>query len=319
MTFTCDNRYQAILVGLDDVEKLKSMVPIRGVITDVWVEEATETEQDSIRQLYKRQRGGSPLIKKRLTMTFNPIVQSHWIYQQYFSKLAWADDQTEHWSPELSILKTWYIHNRFLTPDDVQDLLNEEDPYYRAVYTFGNWGVLGNVIFRNWRVEDLSHMTAQFVNRKHGLDFGFSNDPAAMPCTHYDRAKKTIYIYAELYERGLTNDLLATEVKMLIGKDYVRCDSAEPKSIAELQMYGVNAQAAAKGKDSVLHGIQWLQQQVIIIDVNCVNAKNEFQQHKWKEDKDGNVMRVPVDKFNHIIDGMRYAYEEESSGGLRVY
>ncbi len=99
---------------------------------------------------------------------------------------------------------------------------------------------------------------------------------SALSVTHYDRSRKTIYIYDELYERGLTNDVLAQEVKARIGGDYVRCDSAEPKSIAELQMGGVRAIPAEKGKDSVVFGIQWLQQQAIVIDSRCIDARNEF-------------------------------------------
>lgn len=313
LTITCTNGRQVLFGGLDDVEKLKSITPEDGVLTDVWVEEATETSQDSIKQLYKRLRGGDPNIPKRLTLSFNPILLSHWIYQEYFSPIAWADKQTEYHSPDgqLSILKTWYIHNRFLTTDDIYGLENEKDEYYRNVYTFGNWGILGDVIFKNWRVEDLSDMAAQFTNHRHGLDFGFSSDPAAVPVTHYDKNHKTIYIYNELYERGLTNDILATEVLDLIGRQYVRCDSAEPKSIAELQKYGVMALPAEKGKDSVLHGIQWLQQQQIVIDSSCINARNEFQQYQWKKDKDGNAIRQPVTKNDHIIDALRYAYEKD--------
>lgn len=312
MLITCQNDYQIIFAGLDDVEKLKSLIPKKGVLTDVWVEEATETERTSVKQLYKRQRGGDESIPKRLTLSFNPIVQSHWIYEEYFSSTAWADDQTEYRSDELSIQKTWYIHNRFLTADDVRDLENEKDKYYYDVYTLGKWGVLGNVIFTNWSVQDLSGMRQQFTNRRNGLDFGFSSDPAAMPVTHYDRKRRTIYIYNELYERGLTNDVLAEQVLKLIGNDPVTCDSAEPKSIAELQRLGVAAYPAVKGKDSVNHGIQWLQQQTIIIDSSCINSRNEFMQYKWKEDKDGNAIRQPVDKFNHIIDGLRYAYEQDA-------
>jgi phage terminase large subunit len=311
MLVTCANGYQAAFVGLDDVEKIKSIRPAKGVWTDVWVEEATETERDTIKQLYKRQRGGDANTPKRMTLSFNPILQTHWIYETYFAEVAWADDQTEHAGDDLTILKTWYIHNRFLTADDIRDLENESDPYYRAVYTFGNWGVLGHVIFTNWRVEDLAERRRHFVNRRHGLDFGFSSDPAAMPVTHYDRAHKTIYIYDELYERGLTNDLLAAEVLKLIERDLVKCDSAEPKSIAELQQHGVNAQGARKGKDSVLFGIQWLQQQTIVVDKGCIHTRNELQQYHWKEDKDGNAMRQPVDKYNHLIDGLRYAYEDD--------
>lgn len=311
MLITCQNGYQIIFAGLDDAEKLKSLVPAKGVITDIWVEEATETEKSTVKQLYKRQRGGSTGTPKRLTLSFNPILQTHWIYEEYFSKINLTDKQTEYKSQNLSILKSWYIHNRFLTADDVHDLENEGDKYYRDVYTFGNWGVLGNVIFTNWRVEDLSGMLDQFTNRRNGLDFGFSSDPAALSRSHYDKKRKTIYIFAELYELGLTNDVLADELKKICGADRIVCDSAEPKSIAELQQYDVNAAPAQKGKDSVNHGIQWLQQQTIIIDASCVNTKNEFMQYKWKEDAAGHAIRQPVDKNNHLIDGTRYAYEDD--------
>ena len=311
MLITCQNGYQIIFGGLDDVEKLKSIVPAKGSVTDIWVEEATETERATVKQLLKRQRGGDEETPKRLTLTFNPVLQTSWIYTDYFAPLGWADSQTEYTSDTLSILKTWYIHNRFLTPDDIADLENERDEYFRSVYTFGNWGILGDVIFTNWTVEDLSGMQAQFTNRRHGLDFGFSSDPAAVVQTHYDKPRKIIYIYDELYERGLTNDVLADEILKACGKDTVICDSAEPKSVTELRLLGVNALAAKKGKDSVNHGIQWLKQQKIVIDKKCINTQNEFRQYQWKQDKDGNALRQPIDRNNHILDALRYAYEAE--------
>jgi phage terminase large subunit len=310
---TCKaNGHQIIFIGLDDTEKVKSITPAKGVITDIWIEEATEIEEKSLKELYKRQRGGSDDIRKRMILSFNPILQSHFIYTSFFSTIGWADKQTEYNSEELTILKTWYIHNRFLTPDDIKDLTNETDSYYYNVYTLGNWGILGNVIFTNYSVQDLSEMTDQFVNLRCGGDFGFSSDPAALVKSHYDRKKKTIYVYGELYERGLTNDLLAEEVKALFGREVSTFDSSEPKSIEELRRLGCSVLAAKKGKDSVIHGIQWLQQQEIIIDKKCINTINEFQQYKWKEDKDGNAIRQPVDKNNHIIDAIRYAYENDS-------
>jgi phage terminase large subunit len=318
MLITCRNGFQIIFAGLDDAEKLKSLTPAKGAITDIWAEEATECERDTIKQLYKRQRGGDSSIAKRLTMSFNPILQSHWIYEDYFKGISLTDTQTSYQSPDLSILKTWYIHNRFLTPEDVQDLTKETDSYYYQVYTLGNWGVLGNVIFTNWRVEDLSEMREQFTNHRHGLDFGFSSDPAALVVSHYDTKRKTIYIFDELYEKGLTNNLLAAEAVKKIGHGLVICDSSEPKSIRELNDCGINAVGASKGKDSVIYGIQWLQQQTIIVDASCVNMKNELTQYHWKEDKNGVAMRQPIDKHNHLIDALRYAYESESGGALFV-
>jgi phage terminase large subunit len=309
-TITCHNGYQIIFTGLDDVEKLKSITPSKGVITDVWIEEATEIEPAAMKQLDKRLRGGSEGVNKRIIMSFNPILQSHWIYQDYFASIGWADTQTEYHSPELSILKTTYKDNRFLTKQDVARLEGEKDKYYYSVYTLGNWGILGNVIFTNWTVEDLSGMADQFTNHRNGLDFGFSSDPAALWVSHYDRAHKTIYVYDEMYERGLTNDMLAAEIKKRIN-GYVTCDSAEPKSIQELQNAGINAMSAKKGKDSVSFGIQWMQQQRIVIDTKCVNAKNEISTYHWKEDKDGNAMRVPSEKNNHLIDAGRYALEDD--------
>ena len=154
-------------------------------------------------------------------------------------------------------------------------------------------------------------MVDQFTNRRNGLDFGFSSDPAAMPVTHYDTKRKTIYIFKELYETGLTNDLLAERVKDLIGDERVTADSSEPKSIQELNNHGVRAVGAVKGKDSVNFGIDWLKQQTIIVDKSCINTQNELSQYHWKKDAGGNSLKTPVDKNNHLIDALRYAYEND--------
>lgn len=316
---TCHkNKYQILFVGLDDVEKIKSIRPENGAITDIWIEEATETDKNTIKQLLKRQRGGSEDIDKRLIMTFNPIYKTHWIFEDYFSNLGWTDDQVEYHSNELTILKTTYKDNKFLTEGDRKDLENESDSYYYNVYTLGNWGVLGNVIFKNWIVEDLSDMHDQFTNRRNGLDFGYASDPAAVIFTHYDTKKNTIYIFDEFYETGYTNPQLADAIKSTLRFDLVACDSAEPKSIQELVDAGLEAYAVKKGKDSVNFGIQWLQQQKIIIDSKCVNTQNEFSMYKWKEDAGGNALPIPVDKNNHLIDALRYAYEDDMNDNWTI-
>ena len=308
-TVTCENGYQCVFTGLDDVEKLKSITPAKGVFTDAWIEEATETDEKSVAQVQLRQRGGSSEKVKRITFTFNPILQNHWIYEKHFKNIPF--DGRAYKTKDISILKTTYKDNKFLTEQDIERLENEVDKYRYEVYTLGNWGVLGNVIFTNWRVEDLSDMRDQFTNHRNGLDFGYSEDPAAILVSHYDRMRKKIYIYDEFYQTGLTNDLLANEVKDLIGNQVVTADSAEPKSIAELRRDGVSVKSAKKGKDSVLHGIQWLQQQEIIVDKRCINLRNELQGYQWKEDKGGNALPVPVDANNHLIDALRYAYESD--------
>jgi len=311
LSITCVNGYQILFAGLDDVEKIKSITPTKGIITDIWVEEATETAKNDIKQLQRRLRGQTKF-SKRVTLSFNPIFKSHWIYETHF--INWDDNKTFYTDDNISILKTTYKDNKFLSKQDIALLENEDDKYYHDVYTLGNWGVLGNLIFKNWEMRDLTEEKLLFDNYKNGLDFGFSADPAALSRSHYDSKKSIIYITDDMFEREMTNDILAKELKKRIGKEYIVCDSAEPKSIKELQRLGINALGAKKGKDSVNFGIDWLQRQLIVIDLKCQNAKNELQQYKWKEDKDGNVLKVPVDKNNHFIDGTRYAYEDEMTG-----
>lgn len=311
LVMTCQlNQAQILFAGLNDVEKIKSITPISGVITDIWVEEATETEYKDVKQLDKRLRGRSRW-KKRLTLTFNPILQDHWIYTEYFG--IWDDSKqfAESDDQDISILKTTYKDNRFLTKDDVSALENETDAYYYNVYTLGNWGTLGAVIFKNWRVEDLTEQAQSFDKIRHGLDFGFADDPNALPCMHYDRARKRLYIFDEFYAGDLTNDELADSIRPKVGSRVITCDNAEPKTIKELRLRGINAIAAKKGPGSVEAGIRFLQGLEIIIGTNCPNTKAEFSKYKWREDKNGNVLPVPVDKDNHLIDAIRYGLEDE--------
>jgi len=276
--------------------------------------ESEEDIQDIVTEWYDNgtlEKRAKPAIAK--LQKYEASQKEEIVKSQEIKAKKQADEQKEYHSPYLSILKTTYRDNAFLTGEDRRGLENEKDKYYYDVYTLGNWGILGHLIFTNWSVQDLSEMQDQFTNRRNGLDFGFSSDPAALSRSHYDRMRKTIYLFDELYELGLTNDLLAQDLKRICGEDRIICDSAEPKSIKELQNYGVGATSAEKGKDSVIHGIQWLQQQTIIIDAKCVNTKNEFMQYHWKEDKNGVAIREPADKNNHIIDGTRYAYERDMS------
>lgn len=310
MVITCANGFQILFAGLDDVEKLKSITPETGVLTDIVVEEATETLETDIKQLEKRLRGKAD-VKKRLVLVFNPILRSHWIHATYFAN-KFYDGDTEYKDDELHILKTTYKDNlRFLEQDDIQALENETDEYFHSVYTLGNWGVLGDVIFTNWRVMDLTDRIPYFDNIRNGLDFGFADDPSAYNRIHYDKKRKLIYIFEELHEYGLTNPQLASKLLPIVNRERVVCDSSEPKSIQELKDHKVNAVGAVKGKDSVNFGIQWLQQHQILIDRRCQETINEYQVYQWKKTRAGETIDTPVDKANHHIDCDRYAMEDD--------
>lgn len=309
LTITCKlNKKQILFAGLDDPEKIKSITPIDGVITDIWVEEATECDYKAIKQLDKRLRGRSKA-KKRLTLSFNPILRDHWLYKEYFS--IWEDDKTYVEKEDVSILKTTYKDNQFLTDDDIKALENETDPYYYKVYTLGNWGTLGAVIFKNWKVKDFSDIEKTFDNYRHGIDWGFADDPFAYIKSHLDKTRKKLYICDEIEAIGLLNEESAPQVKEKAGTSKVICDSAEPKSIAEFKNLRVNAKAAKKGPGSIEYGIKFLQGLEIIIHPRCQSFRNEISKYKYKEDKNGNILPIPVDKDNHLIDALRYSLEDD--------
>lgn len=306
MRIKCANGNQIVFRGLDDVEKVKSITVPKGNITDIWIEEATEIIYDAYKQLTKRLRGLTDVVK-RITMSFNPILKSHWIYETFFG--FWNDTDTLYETDQRLILKTTYKDNKFLTQQDIDALEQEQDSYFYEVYTLGNWGMLGDMVFDNWEIADLSDKVKIFDIFNHGLDFGYSNDPTAYNKNYYHKATKTIYIYKEYANKGVTNEEIASDLKPLVKDDIVICDSAEPKSIAELNSYGLSAAGAEKGKDSILHGIQWLKKHKIIIDKSCQNTINNFKLYHWLKDRQGNVLNKPVDRFNDFIDALRYSLE----------
>ncbi|HDF5577695.1 TPA: PBSX family phage terminase large subunit [Clostridioides difficile] len=313
MIITCKlNNKQILFCGLDDVEKVKSITPIDGVITDIWVEEATETDYKAVKQLDKRLRGKSKVVK-RLTLSFNPILKDHWLYTEYFD--IWEDDKQYVEKDNVSILKTTYKDNKFLAEDDIKALENESDKYYYEVYTLGNWGLLGAVIFKNWRVEDFSDIENTFDNFRHGIDWGFADDPFAYVKSHYDRMRRKLYICDEIEAVGLLNREAAPLVSKKANRDLVICDNASPKDVAEFSDLRVNAVSARKGAGSIEYGIKFLQGLEIIIHPRCQNFKNEINKYKYKEDKNGNILPIAVDKDNHLIDALRYSLENDMEYG----
>lgn len=309
MVITCKrNNRQILFGGLDDPEKLKSITPIDGVITDIWIEEATETAREAYKQLTKRLRGATPDgIGKRIIFSFNPILQTHWICQEFFWN--WDDSKNLYKSDDLLILKTTYKDNKFLTDEDIYALEHETDPYFYNVYTLGNWGVLGKVIFKNWRTEDLSDVIPSFDNIYNGIDFGVT-DPNAFIRVHVNEGQKQIFVFNEYKKSNTLIDELAEELNNRISKDeFIVGDPQGAQAILELNNRGITVIPAKKGPNSINDGISWLKEYEIIIDIHCQEFKNEIQSYHWQEDKLGNALPKPVDKDNHLIDALRYATE----------
>ncbi len=314
------NGYQILFRGLMDVSQLKSITPKKGVITDVVIEEATEVFESDVDQLNTRLRGIDVYANeedrdrpKRLTMLFNPILKSHWIYKKYFSPLSWAEDQTRHESDQLTILKTIYKDNRFIGEQAKYDYENVKDEYGYQVYTLGNWGVLGNVIFeqgKHWEVRDLTDLIPSFDNLRHGIDFGFTH-PDAYLKTHYDQEREIVYVIHEYAGSGQQIDTLYKAIKDHVGYNHVKCDSADPRSINKLKGLGLRAVAVKKGPDSVRYGITWLKGRKIIIHTDCIKFRQEIEALHYKKDKYGDSLPEHVSRDDDLFAALRYQYEDD--------
>ena len=321
MSITCKvNGAQLVFHGLDDLEKVKSIRPKQGVFEAIHTEEATQISEKTHRDLGLRLRGVSPLQKYQV-LSFNPIYKEHWIACKLFGgKHPKLGVPVYVNNGRTLLLRTHYRHNKFLTADDIERIEEYKSDTYRwPVYGMGEWGVMGHVLFTNWRVENIRDKP--FSHWHNGLDFGFSPDPAAL--VHCARRGKSIYITDGLYRTGLLNPQLAAEIKPIVGGDLVRCDCAEPKSIAEIandKDNPISAIPVKKGKDSVWHGIQWLQLYELIVDEMLQWLVNELSGYRLKEDKDGNpIPKQPIDKLNHGIDALRYAWEDEMDLGDKPF
>lgn len=168
------------------------------------------------------------------------------------------------------------------------------------VYGLGLLGVLDGVIFQDWNQIDSIPSEARLIGR--GMDFGFTNDPTTLISCY--KLNDTYIFHEELYRLGLTNRDIYNNVKHLQG-EYVG-DSSEPKSIEELKQHGLNIRGAAKGPDSVIHGIQLLQAVKFSVTSSSTNLIKELRNYAWDKDKEGKKLNYPIDAYNHCIDAMRY-------------
>lgn len=294
--------------GLDDPLKVTSITVDTGCLCWMWIEEAYEVmKQDDFEVLNESIRGEVPEgLFKQITLTFNPWNEKHWIKARFFDV---EDD------PDILAITTNYLCNEWLDEADrrVFERMKVQNPRRYAVAGLGNWGIVDGLVYENWKEEafDIEKVKKNpGVVSVFGMDFGYTNDPSTLFCGLYDKDNQRLYVFDELYEKGLSNKRIYERVlDMGYLKERIIADSAEPKSIDELKGYGMRVTGARKGKDSVLNGIQWIQDLEIIIHPRNVNFLTEISNYTWDKDKFGNKLNAPIDDFNHILDAMRYALE----------
>lgn len=300
--------------GLDDPLKVTSITVDVGSLCWMWIEEAYEIMNEADFDILDESiRGQVPDgLFKQITLTFNPWNEHHWIKKRFFDVVPDAD---------ILALTTNYMCNEFLDAADkkVFETMKKNNPRRYQVAGLGGWGIVDGLIFENWKetafeMEDIKKITG--IQSAFGLDFGYTNDPSSLFCGMIDETNKKIYVFDEMYEKGLSNERISeTVTKMGYIKEKITADSAEPKSIARLYDLGMQRiKGARKGKDSIMNGIDFIKDYEIIIHPRCVNFLTEISNYTWDKDKFGKTINKPIDDFNHLMDAMRYALESYSKG-----
>jgi phage terminase large subunit len=271
-------------IGADDQQKLRGAK--RNIL---YCNEANELEyKQEFFQLLMR-------TENKIYVDFNPDDEQVWINQELEIKRSNEIGDVE-------VIVSSYKDNSFLPDSLVKEIeyLQHTDKEFWKIYGLGEYGNISGIVFENVNYVD-TMPDCKLV--AYGLDFGYSLDPSA--CVAVYRKDDELYLKEVLYEKGLTNQDLANKLKPIVERNEVICDSAEPKSIEELFRMNINAKGAVKGKDSILNGIDILKRFKINV-VNSSNLKKEFRSYKWATDKYGNSLQKPVDKFNHLLDALRY-------------
>lgn len=293
--------------GLDNPLSITSITVEKGYLCWCWFEEAYQiTNEDDFDKVDMSIRGDTGGLFKQIVLTFNPWNEKHWLKRRFFDTP----------NPNTLALTTNYLCNEFLDDADRElfEWMKQHKPRRYRVEGLGDWGIAEGVIFEDWEERDFDPKEIAKrpgVVATFGLDFGYTADPTAYLAVLVDKKNRELYIFDEHYERGMLNNEIAEMIKYKgYAKERIIADSAEPKSIEEIRRYGISKiKPAQKGKDSVLNGIQFIQQFKIYVHPKCVNTIVELNNYVWDTDKDGKMINQPIDDYNHLMDALRYALE----------
>ncbi len=281
----------------DNTASLKSLQGISVWVLDESEELHSEKKFDTIDLSVREKK-----VSNKVVLVMNPSTKSHWIYKRFF--------ESKGVNPGFNGVKnnTLYIHTSYLDNianlstsflDQVNEMKIKRPGKYKHQVLGGWLDKAEGVVFDNWKIGNFPAYLPTIA----GADFGFSNDPTTLVEVAIDKKHKKIYFKEHLYHTKLTTSDIYTMFNTSVGKKLIIGDSAEPRLIQELKSKGLNIKGVKKGKDSIITGISILQDWDLVIDPKSYNIIKELNNYVWMDKKSN----TPVDKFNHLIDAMRYA------------
>lgn len=291
--------------GADDPGKVKSIKVPFGYIGILWLEELDQfTGPESVRKIEQSViRGGDVAY---IFKSFNPPkTVSNWAnkYIKIPKESRLVTYSTYKDVPEKWLGKPFLEEAEFLKEVNPDAYENE----YLGVSNGSGGSVFDNVTIRQITDEEIS----QFDRVLNGVDWGWYPDLYAFVRVHYDAARLTLYIWQEYTCNKKSNRQTADQLMQMgiTGSDVITCDSAEEKSVGDYKSYGLFARSADKGPGSREYSYKWLQslKEIVIDNVRCPVAAEEFMDYEYERDKDGNVISGYPDGDDHCIDAVRYA------------
>lgn len=303
--------------GSDDPQKLKSTKFIKGYCKYIWYEEVSEFfGMEEIRNINQTlMRGGKVFT---VFYSYNPPKNvNNWVNAE---ALVSRPDKLLHKSNYLTVPREWLGEPFFIEAEHLKEV---NELAYRNEY-LGEATGTGGAVFDNLTIREITDDEISHFDRIYdGLDFGYAVDPSCYVQVNYDKTRKRLYIFSEVYGVGLSNERLWEKIiDKKISRATITADSAEPKSIDKLNSLGqVYVRGAKKGPDSVEYGIRWLQdlEEIVIDNKRCPNTAREFGLYEYERDKYGEFKSKYPDINNHSIDAVRYAIESETKSNTFAF